>query len=211
MNVVYHGDEIVDLCVSNIKGLKYIPKFRNLAYNDIDGTFRKLKIFPVQETSDCNLECLRNILNKITVKNVIEIGVARNKERSFSHILIERKTGIYCGVDIEDKSFLNDELNRVYTLQSDSHNQSKVRNYFKQIGLKSVNVLLIDGLHSVNTVINDWLYTDLLDSDGIVILHDTNYHPGPSLLLDAIDKSEYRIEKYCDFYGDNGIAAAYKL
>lgn len=197
---------------SNVIGLSYIPSFKDESENDIDWPrhFDGSGGLPT-EISDANKEALDDILSKVNVKNVIEIGVARNDVRSFTTQLLYAKKGIYCGIDIEDKTFLNDDLNRVYTIQANSHDQSKIRSYLKTIGLKKCSVLFIDGWHSVNTVINDWTYTDLLDDKGVVIFHDTNYHPGPNLVVPAIDRSMYRVVKYCDGGIDWGIAAAYKL
>jgi hypothetical protein len=197
---------------SNINGLSYLPSFKNESDNDVDWP----RWFDVSneiltEISDANKEALDDILSKVNVKNVIEIGIARNGARSFTTQLIYAKKGIYCGIDIEDKTFLNDGLNRVYTIRNNSHDQSTIRFHLNGIGLKKCSVLFIDGWHSVNTVINDWKYTDLLDDKGVVIFHDTNYHPGPKLIVDAIDRSMYRVVKYCDGGFDWGISAAYKL
>jgi hypothetical protein len=63
----------------------------------------------------------------------------------------------------------------------------------------------------MGNTINDWMYSDLVDVGGVVVLHDTNYHPGPTLLVDAIDTSIYNVEKHCITDIDWGLAAAYKL
>lgn len=197
---------------SNINGLSYLPSFKNEHDNDVDWLrwFDGSKEIP-NEISEANKEALDDILCKVNVKNVIEIGVCRNGTRSFTTQLLYAKKGIYCGIDMEDKTFLNDHLNRVYTIKANSHDQSTIRSYLNNIGLKKCSVLFIDGWHSVNSVINDWKYTDLLDDNGVVIFHDTNYHPGPNLIIDAIDRSMYRVVKYCDGGLDWGIAAAYNL
>jgi len=197
---------------SNINGLSYLPSFKNEADNDVDwpGYFAPFNEI-IQEITDANKQALDDILSKVNVKNVIEIGIARNNERSFTTQLLYAKKGIYCGIDLDDKTFLNDDLNRVYTIKANSHDQANIRSYLNTIGLHKCSVLFIDGWHSVNTVINDWTYTDLLDDKGVVIFHDTNYHPGPNLVVPAVDRSMYRVVKYCDGGSDWGIAAAYKL
>ena len=196
---------------SNINGLSYLPSFKNESDNDIDWPWFVVSNKISTEISDANKEALDDIIRKVNVKNVIEIGIARNNARSFTTQLLYAKKGIYCGIDIEDKTFLNDSLNRVYTIRANSHDQSTIRSYLNTIGLKKCSVLFIDGWHSVNTVINDWKYTDLLDDNGVVIFHDSNYHPGPHLIIEAIDRSMYRVVKYCDGGFDWGISAAYKL
>ena len=196
---------------SNINGLSYLPSFKNESDNDIDWPWFVVSNKISTEISDANKEALDDIIRKVNVKNVIEIGIARNNARSFTTQLLYAKKGIYCGIDIEDKTFLNDSLNRVYTIRANSHDQSTIRSYLNTIGLEKCSVLFIDGWHSVNTVINDWKYTDLLDDNGVVIFHDTNYHPGPHLIIEAIVRSMYRVVKYCDGGFDWGISAAYKL
>ena len=196
---------------SNINGLSYLPSFKNESDNDIDWPWFVVSNKISTEISDANKEALDDIIRKVNVKNVIEIGIARNNARSFTTQLLYAKKGIYCGIDIEDKTFLNDSLNRVYTIRANSHDQSTIRSYLNTIGLEKCSVLFIDGWHSVNTVINDWKYTDLLDDNGVVIFRDSNYHPGPHLIIEAIDRSMYRVVKYCDGGFDWGISAAYKL
>ena len=196
---------------SNINGLSYLPSFKNESDNDIDWPWFVVSNKISTEISDANKAALDDIIRKVNVKNVIEIGIARNNARSFTTQLLYAKKGIYCGIDIEDKTFLNDSLNRVYTIRANSHDQSTIRSYLNTIGLEKCSVLFIDGWHSVNTVINDWKYTDLLDDNGVVIFHDSNYHPGPHLIIEAIDRSMYRVVKYCDGGFDWGISAAYKL
>ena len=197
--------------ISNINGLSHLPSFKNESDNDIDWPWFVVSNKISTEISDANKEALDDIIRKVNVKNVIEIGIARNNARSFTTQLLYAKKGIYCGIDIEDKTFLNDSLNRVYTIRANSHDQSTIRSYLNTIGLEKCSVLFIDGWHSVNTVINDWKYTDLLDDNGVVIFHDSNYHPGPHLIIEAIDRSMYRVVKYCDGGFDWGISAAYKL
>lgn len=197
---------------SNILGLSYLPSFIDPQLNDIDDAMVYLKPRPKTAVSECNLFKLQEILNGVDILNIVEIGVARDR-KSFTPTLISMKSkrGIYCGIDLQDKTFLNDSDNNIFTIQANSHEQEKIRSYFKEIGLSSISVLFIDGWHSVNTVINDWQYTDLLDPNGVVILHDTNYHPGPNLILDAIDNNMFNVKRYCEDDDDFGLAVAYKL
>jgi hypothetical protein len=207
-----YKDQIVKY-KTDIFGLLQIPSFVNPDLNNYDDMgYAYEEIRPYLEITDCNLSSLETILDKILVKNIVEIGVARNGNRSFTHTLIKRKTkdGIYCGIDLDDKSFLNDNENKVYTIRSNSHDQDIIRNYLKEIGMNKIDVLFIDGWHSINTVINDWKYSDLLSDKGVVIFHDTNYHPGPNIFLDFIDRNIYTVIEYCTNLDDYGLAAAFK-
>lgn len=211
MNFIFQDSVFFRKKESNINGLTYLPEFTDSFLNNRGHAFKDNIYQPSEEITDCNLNTLQRILDSVNVQNVVEIGVARNGSRSFTHKLIQNKKGIYCGIDIEDKSFLNDSQNNIHTIKKNSFNQTEIRKFFKKINLKSVSVLFIDGDHSVNGVINDWLYTDLLEPKGVVVLHDTNHHPGPNLILDAINKSQYNVESYCNNFSDYGLAAAYKI
>lgn len=213
MNVI--RDSLYNKKPSNIDGLSYLPSFKDEYKNDCDWPGQvdpySTQEYPTQEITDCNKLSISKILNSVSVKNVIEIGVARNGSNSFTHQFLSAKTGKYCGIDIEDKSFLNSQENQVYTIQANSHEQDRIRRFLADCGIDKCSVLMIDGWHSVTTVINDWLYSDLVEQGGVVIFHDTNYHPGPALVVDAIDPKKYRVVKYCQDRHDFGLAAAFKL
>jgi len=201
---------------SNIDGLTYIPNFEDPNgfknhQDDCPDVYTNGR--PPLEISDCNLQAIDSILLGRTINNIVEIGVGRNETRSFIHKLLQYKTknGIYCGIDVEDKSYLNDLEKNVFTLKETSMKQIAVRKYFNQIGLHEIDVLLIDGNHSVDTVVNDFKYSDLLSKKGIIIFHDTNYHPGPNIILDAIDKEKYLVIEYCTQDDDFGLSAAFKV
>jgi predicted O-methyltransferase YrrM len=66
--------------------------------------------------------------------------------------------------------------------------------------IRSVNVsefdfIFIDGWHSINQVLADWEYTNILGPEGIVGLHDTAYHPGPKYFLEGLDADKWDIVK----------------
>jgi len=166
------------------------------------------------EVSDLNLLLMDNLSKKYNTHGIVEIGVSRNGPRSFTNTILKNKPDdtIYLGIDINDKSYLNDSNKNIYTIQTNSSNQSVVREYMNKINLKKISLLFIDGDHSVNAVINDWKYSDLLSDNGIVIFHDSNYHPGPRIFLECIDPKLFRIEKYFDnIIDDYGMAIAYRI
>ena len=78
------------------------------------------------------------------------------------------------------------------------------------MGVGVIDLLFIDGWHSVNQCANDWHYTDMLSDNGVVILHDTNSHPGCVALFDAVDENQYAKERHC-LEADYGIAVFRKL
>jgi 23S rRNA U2552 (ribose-2'-O)-methylase RlmE/FtsJ len=166
-----------------------------------------------QEVSKQNFELVERVAKDYMTDGVVEIGVARNQLGSFTYAMLNNKpdTVPYLGIDINDKSFLNDIDKNINTIQSDSFDQETVRNYMKEIGMEKISVLFIDGWHSVNAVINDWKYSDMLSENGIVIFHDTNYHPGPAVFLEYIDKELFRVEKHFEGQNDYGVGIAYRI
>ena len=77
--------------------------------------------------------------------------------------------------------------------------------------MDKISILFIVGWHSLNAVINDWKYDDMLADDAIVMFHDTNYHPGPAVFMEFIDKKIFKVEKHFQGEADYGVGIAYKL
>lgn len=206
--IVENQEIILELSKTKIDGLVYEPQATNFD-NDHDFYFRPCST----EVSSANFQLVSDVCKGFMTHGIMEIGVSRNGSKSFTQALLKDKPKeiIYLGVDLEDKTFLNDAENNIFTLQENSFNRDSVREYMKQIGLEKISILFIDGWHSINAVINDWQYTEFLSENGIVFFHDTNYHPGPVVLLRYIDSSKYRIEKYFEGQDDYGVAVAYKL
>jgi len=190
---------------SNIGGLKYHPTVEPHFSDDQDWPLFNYER-PI-EVSDGNLEVVESVVEEMgaDLRNMMEIGIARNGARSMSKILMDKKPegSTYVGIDLDDKSYLDDESRRIFTLKAHSHDQALIRNFLVSKGVRSLDLLFIDGWHSVNTCVNDWLYTDMLSPNGVVILHDTNAHPGCVTLFDAVDERLYRKVRYCkvDDYG----------
>lgn len=166
------------------------------------------------EISDCNLSVVSDVVRRLgpSCKAILEIGVHRNDGRSMTNILMDqRPTGsIYLGVDVNDKSYLNDDGLGVHTIMCNSHDQMSIRNKLKLIGVDSLDIIMIDGWHSVNTCVNDWCYSNLLSPTGVVILHDTNAHPGCCALFHAVDPELFEKERHCVGDGDMGIATFWR-
>jgi hypothetical protein len=188
-------------------GLKYFPSLEPHCSNDHDAPFWGWPDGP--EVSDCNLGIVSDTLKQMGphCQSILEIGIHRNDGRSMTNILMDNRPegSIYLGVDLDDKSYLDDPTKNLHTIKSNSHDQLAVRQKLAMIGIKSIDLLFIDGWHSVNTTVNDWMYTDLLSPFGVVILHDTNAHPGCVALFEAVDENLFFKERYCT-EKDMGIA-----
>jgi len=190
-------------------GLKYRPSIEPERSDDADfyGEFYR----PVpREFSPANQEILRqNLLKVPNLRCIVEIGVQRNPlPESSTGILLQHKPAeaTYIGVDIEDKSTLANPSSRVFTLKMNSSDRFRVFALMDQLKLAWIDFLFIDGWHSVKQCLADWKYVERLSPHGIVLLHDTNVHPGPVSLFEAIDERLFEKEKYCTDGPDWGIA-----
>jgi uncharacterized membrane protein YphA (DoxX/SURF4 family) len=192
---------------SDVFGLSYIPSLEPHYSDDADFILGKQVD---AEVTDRDLKKLEEVVleNRDTCQLIVEIGVCRNDERSFTHVLLRNKRDetVYLGIDLDDKSFLDDPKRNVHTLRTGSGNQALVRAKIEALGGHTIGILFIDGWHSVNMVANDWKYADLLAADGIVVMHDTSCHPGPVCVFDAVDERLFQKEKFFERERDWGLA-----
>jgi hypothetical protein len=153
------------------------------------------------EISPCNTQQFEEHFNSIKDKctSILEIGVCNNAEDSFTHVMINNKidSAFYFGVDIKDKTFLDNKEKNVFTIQSDSADIKKIMAFVNSKGVKHFDFIFIDGWHSVNQVLKEWRFTEYLSDFGMVCLHDTNYHPGPRKFVDGLNPEKYVINKTC--------------
>ncbi len=174
--------------------------------------------FHYREFSDCNQYALINEFLKVKNKTkvIVEIGVARLATSLYEHtsttILVnnKREDTLYLGIDIEDKSFLEKEKPNIHTLMAESQDYEVVKKKFNDLGITHIDFLFIDGWHSVNQVIDELWYADYVPSGGVIGYHDTNYHPGPSRIIDALNPELFESRKHCINKVDWGIGFATK-
>lgn len=194
---------------SNIFGLLYEPQMVDFSNDDDWLPFTKQRSVEVSKRS---FDLVDNICKEYMTHGILEIGVSRNGEGSFTNALLKNKpTHIkYLGVDLENKKYLNNFSANIFTMQVKSDNQNNIRNRLNQLGINKLSILFIDGWHSLNAIINDWKYTDLLSDKSIVFLHDTNGHPGPTILVEAINRDIFNVQKYFENEDDYGLTVAIK-
>ena len=202
--------ELIKPRPTTIQGLRYFPDLEPQVDNNSDAP--PFGWTANQEISDGNRDIVRQAVEYLTTTGfnaAMEIGVDRSNAASMSRIIMEgRPAGsFYLGVDINDKSYLNNAETNTWTLQCNSHDQTVIREFIASKNITQLDLLFIDGWHSVNTCVNDWRYTDLLRPGGIVLLHDSNSHPGCAALFDAVDDTMYDKARYCTDDSDFGIAA----
>jgi len=161
------------------------------------------KVYPEGhlEITDCNRKALlyKFIKRRDDINSILEIGVGRNAKRSFAHIFFEHKKeeATYIGLDIEDRSFLRDVSKNIHTVQNNSSYYSENVQIFKTIGVEQFDFIFIDGWHSINQVLKDWEYTNLLSDGGTVGFHDSTCHPGPKEFIEALDRDKWIVEENC--------------
>ena len=195
---------------TDIAGLKYVPSLNPFCSDDRDHpVYVNWYEMPRSEVSDCNLAVVQQAVTELgtNLLAALEIGVNRNGERSMSRIIMDQRPigSFYLGVDIEDKSYLDDETANTWTIQCSSAERERVTNRMRERGVGLLDLILIDGWHSVNMCVNDWQFTERLTDHGIVMLHDTNWHPGCIALFEAVDESLWIKQRWCT-EDDFGIA-----
>jgi hypothetical protein len=196
---------------TDVQGLRFFPSLEPHCSNDHDpplwGWISSVT------NSACNLAVVRDVVQQLgpNLRACMEIGVNRETPSLSTVLLHERPAGsFYLGVDLEDKHYLDNPDANTWTLISNSHDQDLVRGFLAKHGITQLDALFIDGWHSVNTTVNDWRYADLLSEHGVVIMHDTNSHPGCVAVYEAVDTDMYHKQRYCTV-DDYGIAVFRRL
>lgn len=137
---------------------------------------------------------------KENMKTFVEIGISRDKwADSSTKFLLDnlREDGRYVGIDIEDRKFVESLDPRAKIILGDSQD---VETNLEKINLQGnyIDLLLIDGHHSVTYVSKEWDYAKYVrPNGGVIVLHDSNYHPGPWCLTRAVDPNIFDIHKLC--------------
>jgi hypothetical protein len=162
-----------------------------------------------QEFSVCNQTVLKGVVESLPdAKLMVEIGVERapnSPNCSTQMILQNRPEGCaYVGIDLRKCHYLKDHPNADF-VQTDSRANRLIYETLDNWA-NEIDLLVIDGDHSVEWILTDWQYTSRLKVGGAVVLHDTNIHPGPLALLDAVDEEYFDKEISCTDGNDWGIA-----
>lgn len=166
------------------------------------------------EITECNRLALLQQFSRIKhkTKSILEVGTGRNGQGSFAYVLNtnKNKDAIYIGIDIEDRSFLRDTKNNIHTIQNDSINYYENVHIFRDyFNVEQFDFILIDTPHSINQLLLDWEYTNLLTDGGIVAIHDTSCHPGPKLFMQNLNRNKWTVIENC-CPEDWGIGFAWK-
>jgi len=165
------------------------------------------------EFTQANHDALQTAINqcKTPPKYFMEIGVCRNGEASSTHTILKNvpEGGIYLGVDIADKSFLNNESKGIHTIQTSSSNYQQIVDKLKSLGVDKLDFLFIDGWHSINQVLADWEFSKIVSDDGVIGFHDTTAHPGPYFFINHLDREKWEVfPNLCP--NDHGLGYCFK-
>lgn len=133
-----------------------------------------------------------------STKSILEIGVNVYQKPllSTTRAILDTKEDYctYLGIDVIDKSSIDCKDKNTHTMIIDSSKRSEIRARMIKLGMLTIDLLMIDGDHSIDITINDWCFTEFLSPNGIVVIHDTNIHIGPRSVFDAIDEMSFRKE-----------------
>jgi hypothetical protein len=200
-----------------VEGLSYIPSFTDNDQEYVPELFDDIasKITPNEYFSARNsyllFDCIEILeLNTEKSGTIMEIGIGQKKRYKFTSTATILNTKgdavIYVGIDAENREWLLGKKPNIFLYQNLS------TNVFEKINKKKyVDLLHIDGSHSVNGILIDWQFSQLVKDTGMILLHDIKAHPGPRLLVDAIDRDIYTVHKlFLDNPLDFGMAVIYK-
>lgn len=195
---------------SNISGLTYIPTIEP-EYCDSDQrrfvvrngqlilplcTERKQKedvplVTNGPSVRQSHVDLIKSVITDATM-SILEIGVDQHPQLPVSTTkgILRKKTDkcTYLGIDVRKKPHLRNPKKNIHTMAINSTNRKHIREQMLAIGIDTIDLIVIDGNHSITMVVNDWCFTEFLSPRGIVIMHDTNVHIGPLSVFDAIDE-----------------------
>ena len=177
------------------------------------------QVFGKIEFSHCNRAILLGCLNYIKTvfpesNTVVEIGVDRDRTNphTSSKTILNNTTNksFLLFIDIEDRSYISDYRDETAFLQMDSSDISKGFKFLQERKIDKIDLLFIDGWHSVRQVYLEWAWTEKLSDLGLVLLHDTNYHPGPKEVISKLNPNKWVFKYLCMNSEDNGIALVWR-
>lgn len=184
-----------------------LPKY-NVTVRDIQGTDFSL------EDRTSLLEVINRMKDREQLKCIVEIGVENNLQGLTStSVFLNNKPDdcVYLGVDLRDLKHLDDPAKNIYTVATPSQSYPAIHHILDKLGVDKIDILFIDGWHSINQLLYDWEYTSRLADHGIVGFHDTAYHPGPYYFVNNLNTQKWNvIPNAATSQNDWGIGWAWK-
>lgn len=147
------------------------------------------------------IRCLEHLKQNHKLTNIVEIGVDRDmhNQNTQTKTFISNKNNDtkYFGFDIEQRNHVTTYGPNCYFYQNDGGDVSNNIKVLQNNNVNLIDLLFIDGFHSVNQVIKEWAWSKYLNPDGLILLHDTNYHPGPKEVLSKLNPEKWCYKKFC--------------
>jgi len=212
---------------TNVWGLKFKPSI-NSGFDALDWSdkgivkgvsvalgekFGQITIEFSAKNKKALLDVLTDLKMQGRLNSILEIGVFRSLEESSTRVILNNKLPEtkYLGIDLVENNLSNirDHSKNTFGLCCDSSNYDIILGYAKTTcGIEQFDLVLIDGYHSINQVMDDWRFAKNLAPKGVVLMHDSNFHPGPYCIYEAIDETLFDKEKTCVDPIDWGLAKA---
>ena len=175
--------------------VKDLPK-KNLSV-DVDNDFR-----PIYEVIEGKKKLIGEL--KSEAKKADNIYLAADPDREGE--AISWHLANILNIEEKDKKHINNMEKNIFTLACNSSNREEVYKLMDWYGHETVDFFFVDGWHSVNQCLEDWKYWEKMSPTGVMAFHDTNYHPGPVALLDAVDEKIFDIKLFNRDEDDAGVA-----
>ena len=134
----------------------------------------------------------------------------RTHLETHGQIEIDREDGTSTQtIDGQDRNYIRKFLiPNVIILRENTEKVFKTEPWLEDM---PIELLHIDGSHSVNGILIDWQFAEFVVDTGIIVIHDIKAHPGPIELVKAIDRDIYTVhELFLDDPKDFGMAVVYK-
>lgn len=128
---------------------------------------------------------------------ILEIGVSENLVEGSTAVFLKnkKKNIFYAGIDLEDRSFLNNPNENIYTIKNDSNKINENMFYLSQLGIKYFDFIFIDGGRGISQLMCDWEYTKWLSPIGYVAFHETNSRQDIDEFFNILNINEWHIVK----------------
>lgn len=157
------------------------------------------------EVSPMNLQCLDFFMKYAVPEGglVVEIGVWRDpssQTMTSTQLFLEQKHDLthYLGIDIQDRPHVRNYRPNCEILTMDSGNTPFISRYIQEKYKKPIDLLFIDGLHTLEQVGKEISLIYSVRKGGVIGFHDISAHCGPNMWMEAFDPEKFEIHRLRD-------------
>jgi predicted O-methyltransferase YrrM len=182
--------------IKGLKGYPVLPKDWNTRdwIEELPFQWVRKNIGGNGQFSDKNSKTLISLIkSKPNATLFVEIGTGASITCSSTAAFLNNKNDGTTFITIDCEKRTQDKLGKPNAHFITAWSTSpEVKNH---LGDNKIDILFIDGDHSVKTVFEEYeFYLPYMKEDGIIVLHDTTMHPGSFLFMEAVDEKVYRKE-----------------